>query len=578
MMDKFYSALVINRRLFPDVHQVFKPRFNKEYFKRLTANIDSLEEHLEKRCKDPSDRLDKTSLAELRKNSRNLIELKNQIEKIKDDDKLRDALIKLEAIEDHVLPKVVFLPNRHSKGVPESETILNQIESDWPRNGVTKMLSHIKLSYINNCYSNSVVGPNSSYYFGIAAKLHCGIRDYFSENLEKKSFIPFSGLCLTKSAVIEAVNSKDHKEYTTDPCRIISDDAMLTTTHLVEASRESLVGFLTTLGHRSSNKPLRMLTFGSSYCTGSDWFDSDDRKVSQFETIHTLVHTPSIEKYSIAEHQVVRDMIWDLYRKLGLPVRLVHCCLSGMRSNEYDTYRIDIWLPSRSQWIETARISHYLDYITVRTGMKRGHMIDAMIYDSRALTAAIIENNQTSTGKFVIPTVIEKYMPHMEESERIGYLRCQSDASPMLNYQQKRYLVKKNYAFSHSRRGRRMHDNPKRDYAIALVMLVMACRLFIDWEFIYIEYVPTNWKRNIYDYIYRPLRRIYWFTIYVNGAIRPPDTPFDEMDFSFYDKDLSTRRKEETSKHLPKDRFILPAKKSDTNGSREEKVEDNKAD
>lgn len=50
-MNKFYSSLVINGNRFPDIHQVFKPRYNKEFFKRLSANVDILDTHIKKRIK-----------------------------------------------------------------------------------------------------------------------------------------------------------------------------------------------------------------------------------------------------------------------------------------------------------------------------------------------------------------------------------------------------------------------------------------------------------------------------------------------------------------------------------------------
>lgn len=565
MVGKFYSALLINRRLFPEVHQVFKPRFNKEYFKRLTANIEQLDKLIEKRSVDPSERLDKDSLVELKRDSKKYLELKNRLDSIKDESPTTNIVAALEELEEVVFPKVVSMPNRFSKNVPQTDTILGQVKSDWPLEGVTKMISHIKLSYINGCYSKSVVGHNSSYYFGIAAKLHHGIRDYFQDNLEKHAFIPVSGLCLARSAVVEAVNSRDHKKYTHDPCRILSEDSKFTTNHLVEASRESLVGFLTTLGHRSSNKSLRLLTSGAAYCQGSDWFDSDDKRASQFETIHTLVHSPSIETYSMAEYTTVRDIIWDLYEKLGLPVRLVHCSLPSMHSNEYDAHKIEIWLPSRSQWIETARISHYLDHITVRSGMRRGHIIDSKIYDSRALVAAIIENNQTSIGKFVIPTVIEGHMPHLKDSERDGYLRQPGSIpemiAPMLNHQQKRYLKKKPYLFAHSRKA---HDTDTeritRVKLLCLVFVFMMCYSFIDWECIWYDYLPRSWQRFLYDKVIRPFRRAYQALVYVDGAVPPPDLSFDEIDKTEYHMTRSERARKYMEPNISPGRLFPPRK------------------
>lgn len=558
-MEKFYSALVVNSKLFPNIKQIFKPRFNKEYFKRLLANIDSLEKHVEKRSDEET-----SSLGIYKKDIVELIKLKNRPDK---------DLEQLQELEDRVLPKVLLIPNRHSKNVPEQDTVLGQI-SERKTDG---NLNHIKLSYINNCYQRYLVGPNSEYFFGIAAKLHHGIREYFTQNLEDREFIPVSGLCLTKSAVVEAVNSRDHKSYFTDPCRVLTTDSTrFTTTHLVEASRESLVGFLTTLGHRSSNKSLKLLTSGSGYSV-----DPDNQRTTQFETVHCLIHSPSIETYSMAEYHTMRDTIWNLYSELGIPARFVHCSLGSMRLNEYDAHRVDVWLPSRSEWIETARISHYSDYITIRTGMKRGHLIDSMVYHSKALISAIIENNQTSTGKFVIPTVIEDYMPYLSETERRNYFKNEVNTQPVsnsfINYQQRRYLAKKPYLFSHSRRAHKNQTFRRQREKVVLFVMVMISASLFDWNAIWIHYIPTSLQRFLYDYIFRPGRRVYRSLIYVGGAVCPPDEPYDQVDKSHYEKTLGRRRQEEYAKQLPAGR-LFPLPKPGANGGEDEKVELNKTE
>lgn len=554
-MKSFYSSLVINFNKFPNVHQVFRPRFNRKFFERLTSNLEQAQSLVSKRCNHIETETTTEELVKLKKHSPKLTRLLEQLEvqretpQPENEERLNELQVKIEELEDMLMPTVVKLPNRASKLVPQDEVVLEEIKSNFMANeGLTKVLSHTKLSYINNCYTKSPVGHNSYYYFGIGAKLQQGLSDYFRHEFERFNFIPVSGLCLNKSAVVEATNSRSTKHYMTDPCRILQNIQKPTTLHLTEASRETLLGFVTTIGTITSNNPLRLMCNGSSYQRGNDWFDSDTRKVSQFETVHILSFAPSIESYSMKEYHEVRDIVWNTYKKMDLPVRLVHCSLDTMSANEYDAHRIDVWLPSVHDWVTTGRISHYLDSCTVRLGMKRGHAIDATSYMGSALAAAIIENNQTRDGKFIIPLAIKDHIVGLTTSEQREYFRSSPDennlsqlARPrMQNFEQRRYFSRKNYAFSHSKLAKRHHNFRHRDlrfFAAGLCFVIF----LVDWREVWIRIVPDILKRPLYDYIYRPGRRVIWTLTYPDHIKHPKDESYDELDKSDYQKSILER-------------------------------------
>lgn len=567
-MNRFYSSLIINFKQFPFEHQVFRPRYNKQFFKRLEARAEQLEAHVTKRCKNKINSIPDN----FRNHARKLVKLKEKHDKAvstaSEEPDLEITKNQIQELEDLLMPFVVTIPNRLSKNVPNEDIIEDEIKSDFLEvEHLSKVLSFTKLSYINNCYSKSIVGPNSYYYYGIGSKLQHGLSGYFSDELEKRGFLPTSGLCLAKSALVEANNSIDVKDYMKDPCRILEKSAGFTTKHVVEASRESLLGFVTTLGPRSSNEPLRLLASGMGYRQGSDWFDSDDKRISQFGTVHILTLNSSIESFSMPEYIATKDIIWALYKNLGIPARLVHCSSDSMISNEYDAYKIELWLPSKKRWIQCSRISHYLDYITVRTGMKRGHIIDSSVYDAQILIAAIIENRQTSNGRFIIPNVIGDHMLALSDAESTQFFRQTPMSNPLIpsdpsyavrktlnNHQQRRHFSKKNYVYGHSQKAY------KHAYGFSgkwlAFSLLGSFSLIVDWTEIWIQLVPKSLKRQLYDKIYRPVRRVWWYLTYVEGTKKPEDLPFDKLDLKHYDKSMPERRKEKYLKYKsppPKD-------------------------
>lgn len=581
-MNRLYSSLFVNSKRFPDVHQVLKPRYNKEFFKRLTKNIDQLDALVKLRCS-TNTLMSRTDLDVVKNESPNYVKLITRLNALRRDKKgdheISRVQEQLECIQDRIMPTVVDIPNRFNKDTPEQNTIIDEVKSDFlTQQKLTKLLSHIKLSYINNCYSKSVVGPNSHYYFGIGAKLQLGLSDYFMTELERHNFIPISGHFLSKSALIEATNSKEVKDYTTDPCRVLTNNREHTTMHLTEASREALVGFLCTLGHIVSDEPVRFICNGAGYRQGNDWFDADSNKISQFETLHGLVWNSSIEYYSWREYNKVIDIVWNIYVNLGLPARQIKCSLNSLHSNEYAARRIEMWLPSRQQWIQAARVSHYLDYITIRSGMKRGHLIDFSAYDGQVLVSAIIENRQNSLGRFMIPSVIYEHMKNnLTEQETREYFELTSPGSSsstnnnitdhfesscdiakklninhivvsqqdklnksMTNFEQRRYLVKKMPLLGHSKRAWKNNYLEKTNWITFFGMCHVA--VFIDWDHVYHNWLPIWFQRFSYDYLFRPIRRILWRLTYVD--VEPPqDVPFDDLDLSRYLLNLYERKK-----------------------------------
>lgn len=566
MSNQFFSSLVISGRKYPNVHQVFRPRFNKEFFKRILANADHLEEYMKKRSPQRSCQLN-YDISRLKDDSKEFLKLKEKLERVETSIKAEDERVtnperdeittKLESVQDRLMPFVVALPNRASKNVSlDEEVILHQVESELnaKKENLQKVLNHVKLSYINNCHSKSVVGPNSCYYYGIGAKLQQGLSDFFTSELENRQHIQLSGLCLTKSAVVEATNSSDLKHYMTDPCRILTQDLSYTTLHLVEASREAMVGFWTTLGPTTSNKPLRLMMSGSGYRSGTE-LDSDSRRVAQFETLHALTICPSIEAYSMKEYNETRAHIWNIYKALKLPTRLVQCSLASMYANEYDASRVDIWLPSLEKWVQVARVSHYLDHPTVRTGMKRGHLVDSTVFDGQALFVAILENNQTSNGRFIIPNVIKKFMPSLSSTEIADYFReiatnqqendraYPAGSSGVLNnYSQKRHLVRKSYDYGHSKKTREETGMYFQGTLASLCLLLfMGC--LIDWEEVWVRYVPRSVQRFLHDYLYRIPLKVWHYMACRNSKYPPKDLSYDEKDWSWMDVPIVERRK-----------------------------------
>lgn len=587
-MNSFFSSLTVNTKKISDVHQIFKPRYNKEYFKRLVKNSHGIEATIEKRCRSsPLIASNYQKFSEVQFDSRKIIELKNEYEKLdkrtdpESSSKKRNIQQKIEDLEDSLHRVVINLPNRYSKTTPDQDLVIDEVKSSFSqKQNLFKVLSHKKLSFINNCYSKSVIGPNSHYYFGIGAKLQHGLNDYFYSGLERENFIPTSGICLAKTPVVEATNHKESKDFSRDPCKVLDEQDSLINLHLVEASRESLIGFLATTELSPKNESIRLMTCGSAYRIGSDWFDTDQRSVTQFQTVHALCQTPSIEQYSMKEYNIIKNIIWSLYRDMGIPCRLVNCSLDSMLPHEYESAKVEVWLPSIHNWIPVSRISHYLDYVTIRVGSKRGHIIDSTVYDSQALVASIIENNQTNTGKFLIPEVLKNHMLCLTSQEELDYFGPPTDCNKpgksqvLSNYEQRRYLVKRSYTFSHSQKA--MHPKRSTWQKIVYGPFVIIIVIFgvFDLEEIYINLVPRPVKKFFHDKIIKFFTYSWWWLSYRKGEEWPPYPLYEEIDHSREELSLPERKKLAFSKKNKAFSYLQPGLRNELQERPEDQVTD----
>lgn len=530
---KFLSSLYLTGYWSKLLFAVYKPRYNAEYYRRLLANEEALKNTVARR----GDLSLLNKLDNFKEDVNEMLSL-NKKENTTNEDKQT-----LWTQEEKVMSKVLAIPNKIHKSVADTENVVDVIKprnkSDMP----TKMLDYIKLSYINGCMYKSIVGPNSQYFFGLGAKLQLAILDYFSAQLETKlNFDHFSGLCIVKSAVVEAVNSYEDKRFQDDCCRIKENPPALPDNvgeHVVETSRESCAAFVSRCHlNKSINTPLRLMSSGASYSSNHE---TDDKQiVKQADIVYCMSLTSSKEKDSTLEFLSLRNLIWDCYRQLAIPSRIVHCGAPQLKSNEYDSYRVDTWLPSKGTWIPVARVSNYLDYITTRINMKRGHIIDATLVDSNVLVMSIIENNQEASGRFNIPACLKKHTIGVTEAEERDYFKCSvtksllhtastTSSTPLYNYTSRRYYNShpgRRSLMAHSERFKKNMHPPGYHTVLALTgfsLLVM----MVDKKKFY-DNLPVFVQKFLYNYVLRfVIRPVNWFFREPVKALRPENDYYD---------------------------------------------------
>ncbi|XP_053203169.1 serine--tRNA ligase-like [Panonychus citri] len=311
----------------------------------------------------------------------------------------------LRPLEDEVISFLLKLPNEIDEDTERSDgqyfTVIEEVTKPRPK---FKLLDSVKLAYINFGQHTSIIGPASQFITADGAKLFIALTRYFSSSLLSADYIPFVGLDIVKSAIIQACDAERVDNIYNDPLLIAQGDdaeAVNNYIHLVgESAFEAFAGLLNRREINPSRLPLRFSSIGSNYSS----------TLNQYHTVNCVTLTPNEPKISAQETQSMVSFAWSLYKDLGLPCRLVKCSGQMLKANESSRYEIQVWMPSSSTWKASGHVANHRDYTTKRLGREGYSIVKGTLVNCDVLVASLMENNQQEDGTFKIPDLLEQQL------------------------------------------------------------------------------------------------------------------------------------------------------------------------
>ena len=117
-------------------------------------------------------------------------------------------------------------------------------------------------------------------------------------------------------------------------------------------------------------------------------------------------------------HEELEKNSEELYKKMGIPFRVVNVCTGDMGIVAAKKYDIEAWYPREEKYGEVGSCSNCTDYQAVRGNIKYQdgqdrkyvHTLNnTAIATSRAMRA-ILENFQNKEGSISVPKPLRKYM------------------------------------------------------------------------------------------------------------------------------------------------------------------------
>jgi seryl-tRNA synthetase len=141
-------------------------------------------------------------------------------------------------------------------------------------------------------------------------------------------------------------------------------------------------------------------------------------RVHQFSKVEQFVFCRPEE--SAAVHEELRANAEEVFRRLGVPYRVVNVCTGDVGTVAAKKYDIEAWFPRQQAYREVVSCSNCTDYQARRLGIRLGkagkpgkrvpHTLNSTAVATSRAIAVILEQYQQPDGSVTIPDVLRPYL------------------------------------------------------------------------------------------------------------------------------------------------------------------------
>lgn len=248
-------------------------------------------------------------------------------------------------------------------------------------------------------------------------------------HLSEKPFIPVVPPVLIRP---EAMRAMGYVERGGEEIYFIEKDQL----YLVGTSEQSVGPMHMEEAFDEGELPHRYVAFSSCFRREAGSYGRDTKgilRVHQFDKVEMLAFAAS--KTSPEEHRLLVALEERLYRRLGIPYRLVHTSTADLADPAVNKYDLEAWLPGqnegRGEYREITSASNTTDFqarrLNIKVRRKDGstefvHLLNGTAFAVGRTLIAILENFQQADGSVKIPEALLPYMHGITEirGERKG--------------------------------------------------------------------------------------------------------------------------------------------------------------
>jgi len=190
--------------------------------------------------------------------------------------------------------------------------------------------------------------------------------------------------------------------------------------YLIATAEQPLASYYMNETLEEEQLPIKFCGFSTNFRREAGAHGKDTKgifRVHQFDKVEQYIICKPEDSWHW--HEILITNTEQMYKKLGLPYRIVNICSAELNDNGAKKYDLEVWFPAQNIYREVASCTNCTDYqarkLNIKFINKKGekqivHTLNDTAIATQRTIAAIIENFQQSDGSVKIPGVLKKYM------------------------------------------------------------------------------------------------------------------------------------------------------------------------
>jgi len=313
------------------------------------------------------------------------------------------------------------LPNLLDDSVPYGkDDTENVVVATWgtPAAARADLLPHgevlERLGMVEFDRAHRVSGSGFYYLRGAAVLLDLALQRFALDLLAAKGFTPIAPPEMLRRAPYEGVT--DLADFEKVMYKVEGEDL-----YLIATSEHPLAALFTGEILDEDRLPLRFAGISLNFRKEIGGHGVDQKgifRVHQFQKVEQFVFARPEE--SAAIHEELRGNAEEVFRRLGVPYRVVNVCTGDVGTVASKKYDIEAWFPRQQAYREVVSCSNCTDYQARRLGIRLGkagkpgkrvpHTLNSTAVATSRAIAVLLEQYQKPDGSVEVPEPLRAYL------------------------------------------------------------------------------------------------------------------------------------------------------------------------
>lgn len=320
--------------------------------------------------------------------------------------------------EEKIKTLLLSIPNLPNKDVPEGFGAEDNI-TVLQKGEMPKLDSDAKPHWelcseydiVDFDLGNKITGAGFPVYKGKGAKLQRALINFFLDEAMKDGFTEVQPPLMVNENSAMATGQLPDKEA---QMYVIPLDNF----YMIPTAEVPVTNIFRDTIQKEKELPLQYCAYSQCFRREAGSYGKDVRglnRLHQFDKVEIVcIDTP---EHSYEQLEVMKAHVGGLLDKLELPYRILRLCGGDMSFTSAITYDFEVWSAAQGRWLEVSSVSNFETYQANRLKLrykdkdgktKLAHTLNGSALALPRVLAALLENNQTSTG-INIPKALQAY-------------------------------------------------------------------------------------------------------------------------------------------------------------------------